>query len=146
MLAFLSAGDRSASVESPTSRDMDRAITYDIANILLAGALQRLEEDGRARLALVDMVLLPHLGQWLDEQLTYLIVTHLSELDQTYYLADGYNDLRSALVEAVMVGWTIDRGLVARHAVTACETFARVEAHHRTARRRRWLRPILSDV
>jgi hypothetical protein len=44
-----------------------------------------------------------------------------------------------------MVGWMVENGLVARHAVPACQTFERLEARKRSPRRPHWLRLGLSS-
>ena len=139
MRAFLGAPEP-ASGSTAMSTDIGDAMTEDVTNILLGGVLQRMESVGRARLTTVELLLPPHLIRDIDEWLRRFALSYLDELDQPFYLGEGYGDLRSALIEAVMLGWMIDSGLIARHAVPACETTMRLEAQERASRRRRWLR------
>lgn len=136
MGAFL---ERRAAEPIDGSLELADAMAGDMENILLGGLVQRLDARGRERLASVEVLLSRRSACNLDAEVRRLARDHMAPEDSASYLADEFDDLRSAFVEAGVLTWLIWQGAVAEEAVPARETYARFEAEQRECLGRRWL-------
>lgn len=119
--------------------DLERALTGNLGDVLIAGLLQRLDPWGMAKLVPVELLVDQLVARRVDAELQRM-VEQFESPDRELYLEESFPDFRSAFVEAGLLTWMLWEGLVAEEAVPPRARYLRLDVQQRASRRRRWLR------
>jgi hypothetical protein len=116
------------------------ALTGSMQNIILGGFIQRFEPAPTTVLIGIELLLDPETVKAIDDDARRAIQQAVPSEDQSFYLVDGFPNVRSAFIEAGVTSWLILNGHVGEDAVQALTTSAQLAAQQTASRRRRWLR------